>query len=309
MPSEPLLGPSYATAPVRAELDDTAWLQAMLDVEAALAAAAADVGLVEAADADAVAEHCRADRFDLAGIGIRAATAGNPVIPLVADLRTAVPAHAARAVHLGATSQDVIDTSLMLLARRTIPAIDAALTRAVSAAAGLAERHRGDVQPGRTLLQHAVPITFGLTAATWLVGLVVARTALDRVATERLAVQLGGAAGTLAPLGDHGVAVMEHLAERLGLAAPELPWATSRGRVVELAGALVLVAGAAGKVATDVAGLMQTEADEPPRPSSCRPPTRWSAPRPWCSAHSSRSTSERPARGTPSGIRCAAPCS
>ena len=262
MPSEPLLGPSYATAPVRAELDDTAWLQAMLDVEAALAAAAADVGLVEAADADAVAEHCRADRFDLAGIGIRAATAGNPVIPLVADLRTAVPAHAARAVHIGATSQDVIDTSLMLLARRTIPAIDAALTRAVSAAAGLAERHRGDVQPGRTLLQHAVPITFGLTAATWLVGLVEARAALDRVATERLAVQLGGAAGTLAPLGDHGVAVMEHLAERLGLAAPALPWATSRGRVVELAGALVLVTGAAGKVATDVAGLMQTEVDE-----------------------------------------------
>ena len=209
-----------------------------------------------------MAEQCRADRFDLAAIGARAATAGNPVIPLVADLRTAVPDHAARAVHVGATSQDVIDTSLMLLARRTIPTIDAALARAVSAAAGLAERHRGDVQPGRTLLQHAVPITFGLTAATWLVGLVEARAALDRVATERLAVQLGGAAGTLAPLGDHGVAVMEHLADRLGLAAPALPWATSRGRVVELAGALVLVAGAAGKVATDVVGLMQTEVDE-----------------------------------------------
>ena len=121
MPSEPLLGPSYATAPVRAALDDEAWLQAMLDVEAALAGAAADAGLVERADADAVAEQCRADRFDLAGIGARAATAGNPVIPLVADLRTAVPDHAARAVHVGATSQDVIDTSLMLLARRTIP--------------------------------------------------------------------------------------------------------------------------------------------------------------------------------------------
>ena len=98
--------------------------------------------------------------------------------------------------------------------------------------------------PGRTLLQHAVPITFGLTAATWLVGLVDARAALDRVAAERLAVQLGGAAGTLAPLGDHGVAVMERLADRLGLAAPALPWHTNRGRVVELAAALVLVAGA-----------------------------------------------------------------
>ena len=198
MPSEPLLGPSYATAPVRAALDDEAWLQAMLDVEAALAGAAADAGLVERADADAVAEQCRADRFDLAGIGARAATAGNPVIPLVADLRTAVPDHAARAVHVGATSQDVIDTSLMLLARRTIPTIDAALARAVAAAAGLAERHRDDVQPGRTLLQHAVPITFGLTAATWLVGLVEARAALDRVATRapgRAARRRGGDVG------------------------------------------------------------------------------------------------------------------
>ncbi|HEX6786735.1 MAG TPA: lyase family protein, partial [Acidimicrobiales bacterium] len=186
----------------------------------------------------------------------------NPVIPLVADLRAAVPDHAARAVHVGATSQDVIDTSLMLLARRTILTIDAALARAIAAAAALAERHRDDVQPGRTLLQHAVPITFGLTAATWLVGLVEARAALDRVASERLAVQLGGAAGTLAPLGEHGVAVMERLADRLGLATPTLPWATSRGRVVELAGALVLVAGSAGKVATDVIGLMQTEVDE-----------------------------------------------
>ena len=262
MPSEPLLGPSYATAPVRGALDDEAWLQAMLDVEAGLAAAAADVGLVEREQADAVAEQCHADRFDVVAIGARAATAGNPVIPLVADLRAAVPDGAAPAVHVGATSQDVIDTSLMLLARRTVPTIDADLTRAVMAAATLAERHRDDVQPGRTLLQHAVPITFGLTAATWLVGLVEARAALDRVARERLAVQLGGAAGTLAPLGDAGVAVMERLADRLGLTAPTLPWATSRGRVVELTGALVLVAGAAGKVATDVIALMQTEVDE-----------------------------------------------
>jgi 3-carboxy-cis,cis-muconate cycloisomerase len=262
LPSEPLLGPSYAAASVRVALDDEAWLQAMLDVEAALAGAAADVGLVARTEADAVAEQCHADRFDVGEIGARAATAGNPVIPLVADLRAAVPDHAARAVHVGATSQDVLDTSLMLLARRTIPTIDAALARAIAAAAAMAERHRDDVQPGRTLLQHAVPITFGLTAATWLVGLVEARAALDRVATERLAVQLGGAAGTLAPLGEHGVAVMERLADRLGLATPTLPWATSRGRVVELAGALVLVAGSAGKVATDVIGLMQTEVDE-----------------------------------------------
>jgi 3-carboxy-cis,cis-muconate cycloisomerase len=262
LPSEPLLGPSYASEEVRAALDDPAWLQAMLDVEAALAAAAADAGLVGRSEADAVAGCCRAELFDLEDIGARAASAGNPVIPLVHDLRSAVPHGAAAAVHVGATSQDIIDTSLMLLARRTLPTIDAALGRAVAAAALLADRHRDDLQPGRTLLQHAVPITFGLTAATWAVGLVEAQAALDRVATERLAVQLGGAAGTLAPLGEAGVEVMDRLADRLGLASPALPWPTTRGRVVELASALALVAGAAGKVATDVIGLMQTEVDE-----------------------------------------------
>ena len=206
------MGPSYASAELRAALDDRAWLQAMLDVEAGLARAAADVGLVSVAAADEVTARCHAERFDLADLAQRAAAAGNPVIPLVEDLRAAVPSFAAGAVHVGATSQDILDTSLMLLAARALLLTDGSLERATNAAALLAERHRLDPMPGRTLLQHAVPITFGLTAATWLAGLADARVLLTRVRSERLAVQLGGAAGTLAPLGDPGPAVMERLA-------------------------------------------------------------------------------------------------
>jgi 3-carboxy-cis,cis-muconate cycloisomerase len=257
-----LAGPSTASDRAWADVDDTAWLQAMLDVEAALAAAAADAGVVPRAAADAVASCCRADRFDLADLGRRAATAGTPVIPLVADLRAAVPAGARAAVHVGATSQDVIDTSLMLLASRSLARLDGELERGASAAAALAERHRRDLAVGRTLGQHAVPVTFGLTAATWLMGLVDARALAARVAAERLAVQLGGAAGTLAPLGDAGPAVVERLAAHLGLAAPPLPWHTTRGRTAELAATLAVVAGSLGRVATDVIALARTEVGE-----------------------------------------------
>ena len=257
-----LLGPSTASDRAWADVDDTAWLQAMLDVEAALAEAAADAGVVSRESADAVAAWCHADRFDLVDLGRRAATAGGPVIPLVADLRAVVPAEAGAAVHVGATSQDVIDTSLMLLASRSLARLDGELERAASAAATLAERHRDDLAVGRTLGQHAVPVTFGLTAATWLVGLVDSRALAARVATERLAVQLGGAAGTLAPLGDAGPSVVERLAARLRLTAPPLPWHTTRNRTAELAAALAVVAGSLGRVATDVIALARTEAGE-----------------------------------------------
>ena len=186
-------------------------------------------------------------------------------------------------MHVGATSQDVIDTSLMLLAKRSLARLDHELERAASAAATLAERHRGDVAVGRTLGQHAVPITFGLTAATWLVGLVDARALVARVAAERLAVQLGGAAGTLAPLGGAGPTVVEQLAARLGLVAPPLPWHTTACRTAELASTLAIVAGSVGKVATDVIALARTEVGEVREDGSraaARPPCRTSATRP-----------------------------
>jgi 3-carboxy-cis,cis-muconate cycloisomerase len=241
---------------------DLAWLQAMLDVEAALARAQARVGLVPAAAADAIAAACRADRFDPEALGAAAGASGNPVVPLVRALSAAVPAAAAAHVHHGATSQDIMDTAAMLVARRALAPLLADLAGAAEAAARLAAEHRGTLLAGRTLLQHALPVTFGLKAAGWLVGLDESMVRLAEVGRTRLAVQFGGAAGTLASLGDAGPAVLAALAAELGLAEPVLAWHTVRTRPVELAAALGQAAGVAGKIARDVVLLAQTEVGE-----------------------------------------------
>jgi 3-carboxy-cis,cis-muconate cycloisomerase len=264
--SEPPAGGLFdgvlARGRVRAQVDDRAWLQAMLDVEAALARAEAAAGLVPADHAEAVAAACRADRFDPAALGADAAAAGNPVVPLVRALTAAVPEAAAGAVHRGATSQDVLDSAAMLVARRALRPLLEDLDGAAAAAAGLAAAHRATPMAGRTLLQQALPVTFGLKAAGWLVGLDEAAARLHEVRRARLAVQLGGAAGTLAALGDAGLRVLAGLADRLGLAEPVLPWHTVRTRPAELAGALGEAAGAVGKAARDVVLLAQTEVAE-----------------------------------------------
>jgi 3-carboxy-cis,cis-muconate cycloisomerase len=251
-----------ARGPVRVAVDDSAWLQAMLDVEAALARAQARVGLVPAGAAEQIAAACRADRFDPAELGAAAAASGNPVVPLVAALRAAVPAAAATHVHHGATSQDILDTAAMLVARRALAPLLADLTGAAEAAARLAAEHRGTLLAGRTLLQQALPVTFGLKAAGWLVGLDETAARLAEVRRTRLAVQFGGAAGTLASLGDAGPAVVAALAAELELAEPVLPWHTVRARPAELAAALGAAAGVAGKIARDVILLAQTEVGE-----------------------------------------------
>jgi 3-carboxy-cis,cis-muconate cycloisomerase len=199
--------------------------------------------------------------FAVADLSDRAALAGNPVPALVRELRELVPPDAAGAVHNGATSQDVIDTAAMLLARRALAVVGADLAIAASGAAGLAAAHRGTVMTGRTLLQQAVPVTFGLVAAGWLTALDEARDGLAR-AGQRLAVQFGGAAGTLAPLGADGPRLAGLLAGELGLAAPVLPWHTDRLRIVEVAAACAGVAVALGKLARDVTLLAQTEIAE-----------------------------------------------
>ena len=183
-------------------------------------------------------------------------------MPLVRALGEAVAGPAAAHVHRGATSQDVLDSAAMLVAHRALGPLLADLRAAAAAAAALAEAHRETPMAGRTLLQQALPMTFGLKAATWLVGLDEAGERLATVRSERLAVQLGGAAGTLAALGGDGIAVLGLLARELGLAEPVLPWHTTRTRPAELAGALGVAAGAIAKVATDVVLLAQTEVGE-----------------------------------------------
>jgi 3-carboxy-cis,cis-muconate cycloisomerase len=238
-------------------VSDTAWLQAMLDFEAALARAQSAVGLLGAQDAEAIGRACRAEDFDVAALGQAAASSGNPVVPLVRALRE----RAGPAVHRGATSQDVLDTAAMLIARRALDALLEDLWGAADAAAGLAGAHRSTPMAGRTLLQHAVPVTFGLVAAGWLNAMGEAAVRLQRE-RDALAVQLGGASGTLAALGVQGPAVLDRLAHELGLAEPVLPWHTDRGRIAALAGALGAAAGAVAKPATDLVLLAQTEVAE-----------------------------------------------
>ena len=201
------------------ELGERAWLQAMLDSERALARAEAAVGVIPAAAAEAIAAACRADRFDSDLIAQQGRGSGNPAEPLVRALRAAVGDEAAGYVHYGATSQDIVDTAAMLVSRRALELVLADVARVTAACAALAESHRATPMVARTLLQQALPTTFGLKAATWLVGVLEAQT-LTVDARDRLAVQLGGAAGTLAALGEHGPEVVRRMADDLALEEP-----------------------------------------------------------------------------------------
>ena len=211
---------------------------------------------------EAVTAAARAENFDPDELGGLAALTGNPVPALARALARQVPQTAASAVHRGATSQDIMDTAAMLLARRAIDVIAGRPGPGGRGRGRAGRAHRATIMIGRTLLQQAVPVTFGLVAAGWLTSLDEARAGLAAVGSQRLAVQFGGAAGTLASLGDAGPRVAALLAEELGLAAPVLPWHTDRLRIIDLAAALARVAAALGKIARDVTLLAQSEVGE-----------------------------------------------
>jgi 3-carboxy-cis,cis-muconate cycloisomerase len=240
-------------------------IQAMLEVEAALAESLAAEGLIPGSCVPPIRDAARAELYDPAAVDAAAAQAGNPAIPLIEMLTARVAAAdpaAARYVHWGATSQDILDTGLVLQIRTAVPSIQADLLRAAAAAAGLARRHADTPQVGRTWLQHATPITFGLKAAGWTDALGRTRLRLARAFDAALELQFGGAAGTLAALGGRGVAVANALGARLDLRVPDLPWHAERDRLVELACALGITAGTLGKVARDIALMAQTEVNE-----------------------------------------------
>lgn len=258
----PLFDPVLARGAAAEAVSDRAWIAAMLDVEAGLAGASAEVGAIPAEQAAVIARSCRADDLDPARLGAEAAAGGNPVIPLVAALREAVATtseDAAAAVHRGATSQDVLDTAVMLVTRDAVRAVTSDLRRAADAAAALAARHRDTPAAGRTLLQQAAPITVGLRAAGWMQGL---DDAVDLLASWRATLQLGGAVGTLAAFDGRGRAVRAALARRLDLVEPVLAWHTERGRVAEIAGLYARVGTAVAATATDLVLLAQTEVGE-----------------------------------------------
>jgi 3-carboxy-cis,cis-muconate cycloisomerase len=265
--STDLLRSAFSPTEVDRLTDSSAWVQAMLDFEAALARAQARLGLVPAAAAEAISQAARAELFDPVSIEREAAKGGNPAIPLVKQLTAQLPASAAAYVHWGATSQDVIDSGLMLIIARSLDHLLEELLQIQVQCAALAQAHRTTVMAGRTLMQQALPVSFGLKAAGWLSQLQRARAELAQVRREALAVQFGGAVGTLASLGEQGPAVVRELARELDLAEPELPWHTARDRPVRVCAALGLVGGALGKLAQDVMLMMQTEVAEVAEPS------------------------------------------
>ena len=254
--------PLFVPADVREAVSGRSWLEAMLEVESALARSSARVGTLPVAAAEAIAEACDPAAFTWEELLEQGRAVGNPVEPLVRALRARVGGEHERFVHLGATSQDVLDSAAMLVVRDALARVLAHLESAAGASAALARTHRSTPMAARTLLQQAVPTTFGLVAAGWLVALLDVRTRLAGLTRTGLAVQLGGAAGTLAALGDEGLQTAEELARELDLPLPTLPWHTNRVRVAELGGALAIAAGACGKVALDVVLLSQTEVAE-----------------------------------------------
>jgi 3-carboxy-cis,cis-muconate cycloisomerase len=256
----------FASLFVPAELQDAvsgrAWLVAMLDAERALASAGALAGVVPPREATAIAEACASDGYDWEQLLREGRRVGNPAEPLVRALVARVGEETGRWAHLGATSQDVMDTAAMLVTRRALGLVLGELSRVTRACATLALSYRNTPMAGRTLLQQALPTTFGLKAAGWLVAVLDARTRLAELRATGLAAQLGGAVGTLAALGEHGPEIASLYARELDLAEATVPWHTNRVRIAELGAALDIAAGVLAKIGLDVLLLAQTEVAE-----------------------------------------------
>ena len=270
-PSKQLFDAYFTSEEMDGVFCDHGRVQAMLDFEAALARAQARVGVIPAAAVAPIEAACQASLYDFSELGEAIATAGNSAIPLVKALGKQIAtrdAGAERYVHLGATSQDVMDTGLVLQLRQALGLIDTDLQRLGRVLAEQAERYADTPLAGRTWLQHATPVTLGMKIAGWLGAVTRSRQRLQELAPRLLVLQFGGASGTLAALGEHAMPVAQALAEELQLSLPEQPWHTQRDRLVEFGSVLGLIAGGLGKLGRDLSLLMQTEAGEAFEPSA-----------------------------------------
>ncbi len=255
----------FGTEGMQAVFSDRHALQGMLDFEAALARAEAAVGVIPAGAVVAIEAACDAAHYDMIQLAAATAQAGNPAIPLVKALTArvqAVDAEAARYVHWGATSQDAMDTGLVLQLRAALLLIEADLSALLSCTALLAQRYRHTPMIGRTWLQQALPMTFGLKLAGWHSALRRHQARIAELKARTLSLQFGGAVGTLAALGDKGLQVAVAMANELQLSLPDLPWHGHRDRIVEVATAMGLLTGTLGKIARDLSLMMQTEVAE-----------------------------------------------
>jgi 3-carboxy-cis,cis-muconate cycloisomerase len=257
-----VFGGLFGTDAMRAVFSEQGFVQKMLEVEAALARVQARLGIIPAAAAAAITAAAKVERVSLAEIGASTRVVGYPVVAVVKALGRAAGGDASRYVHWGATTQDIMDSALVLQMRDGLDLIDGTLREIVAGLAEKAARYRGTVMAGRTHLQHALPVTFGYKCAVWLAPLIDHLARIEALRARALTVQFGGAVGTLASLGQQGRAVTEGLAQELGLAVPDAPWHVNRERVVEVACCLGLVCGNLAKLATDVMLLMQSEIGE-----------------------------------------------
>jgi 3-carboxy-cis,cis-muconate cycloisomerase len=265
-----LLTPLFRTPEAVELFADRARLQGLLDFEAALARALARAGIFPAAVAEKIAGLCKAELLDAAALAQATARAGNPAIPAVAALTRLVSAEdpeAGRYVHWSATSQDAMDTGLILQLRGFLALLEKDLERLSAGLARLAAAHRATLISGRTWLQQAAPTVFGLKAAGWLDAVERQLARLGEIRPRLLVLQFGGAVGTLGPLGSKGLEVAEALARELQLSLPSLPWHAQRDRVAELAGFLGLLLGTLGKIGRDLSLLAQTEVAEALEPA------------------------------------------
>jgi len=261
-----LLGPLFATDAMRAIFSDKAWLAAMLEVESALARAQARLGIVPAALADALARVEPAS-LDLPALGGATAIAGVPTIPFVQSVQKQIPRDLEPSFHKGATTQDIMDTALVLHMRKALALVTADLVAMIAAFSTLAQTHRMTPCVGRTYGQHAAPVTFGYKVAVWGSGLVDVADQLPSLRSRVLTASLGGPVGTLASLGAHGPAVAAAFAEELSLTAAPIAWHTRRCRMVEAGVWLAMLIGALAKIATDVISMASTEVDEVAEPA------------------------------------------
>jgi len=260
-----LLDPLFGSAAMSEVFSDGARLQHMLDFEAALARAEARCGVIPAAAGQAISSKCRANLIDTSALAAATAASLNPAIPLIKQVTALVAKddpEAAQFVHWGATSQDANDTGLVLQIRKALDILDAELAILCTGLAKLAQQYRSTPITGRTLMQHALPTTFGVKVAGWLDGMNRHRERFAETRTRVLVLQFGGAVGTLAALGEKGLQVAEGLAAELRLGLPAMPWHSQRDRIAEVATTLGLCIGSLGKMARDISLHMQTEIAE-----------------------------------------------
>ena len=260
----------FATEPMRQVFSDGNRVQKYLDFEAALARAEARLGVIPPEAAEEIARHCDLGQFDLAALAADTATIGVPVQPVVNQLVRLCRDGLGEWCHFGATTQDVMDTATILQIREALALIEADIAAIAAGLAGLARAHRDTVMAGRSYLQQAIPTTFGHKIAGPLAAFLRHRQRLDEIKPRLLVGQFGGAVGTLASLGDRGLAVQAALMQELGLGAPDMSWHSARDRIAEIGAFLGLLTGTCAKLALDVKLLMQTEVEEASEPVRAR---------------------------------------